>query len=159
MKVTQGENDRVMIEGQFESDKAIHRYAPSLCPKPMTWGKYESALGPERYFLLAEFREVGQQPPEPARFTALLADLHKRSISPTGKFGFHMTTCHGNSQQLTNCWEDSWEVLFQEQLAFVFKIDHERQPKWPEYEYYAQLVLGRSVEKLLRPLQSGGSIH
>ncbi len=117
-----------MIEGQFESDKAVHQYIPSFCPKPLAWGKYESSLGLDKYSFLAEFREVGQQPPEPLRFAALLADLHKRSISPTGKFGFHATTCHGNSQQLTCCWEDSWETLYRKQLAFVSQIDHGRQP-------------------------------
>jgi hypothetical protein len=37
----------------------------------------------EAYFMLVDFREVGEQPPDPVKFTARLAELHKKSISPT----------------------------------------------------------------------------
>ncbi|KAK6821207.1 hypothetical protein PG987_015607 [Apiospora arundinis] len=115
-----------------------------------------SAPSPDQYFLLAQFREVGQQPPEPLHFTARLADLHKRSVSPTGKFGFHTTTCHSKSPQLTDLWEESWEVLYRKQLAHVFEQDRQKQPFWDEYEFLANLVLEKCVSKLLGPLQSEG---
>lgn len=145
-----------MTEGQFEADKALHAVSPSFCPRPIAWAKYKSTPGPDSYFLLAEFREVGQQPPEPLHFAARLADLHKRSLSPTGKFGFHTTTCHGKTQQLTDLWEDSWETLYRKQLSHVFDIDRRQQTPWAEYEFYAQLVLDKCIERLLRPLQSDG---
>lgn len=154
--MTTGESDREMIEGQFESDKAIHAVSPSFLPKPFAWGKYSATTGPDKYFLLAEFREVGQQPPEPLGFAARLADLHMRSVSPTGKFGYHITTCHGKAPQLSDCWEDSWEVLFRRQLGHVFAVDRQKQPPWAEYEFCAQLVLDYSVAKLLRPLETDG---
>lgn len=144
-----------MIEGQFESDKAIHAVLPSFCPKPYAWGRYK-APRPARYFLLAEFREIGQQPPEPTLFAFRLAELHKKSISPTGKFGFHTTTCHSKSPQLTDCWEDSWEVLYRKQLAHEFEMDRRKHSSWPEYDFYAQLVLDKCITRLLRPLQTGG---
>ncbi|KAK8043487.1 hypothetical protein PG993_005917 [Apiospora rasikravindrae] len=115
-----------MIEGQFESDKAIYDVSPSFCPEPLAWGKYISTPGPNQYFLLAQFREVSQQPPEPLNSVTQLADLHKRSESPKGKFGFHTTTRHG------------------------------MQPPSDEYEYHANLVLEKCVGKLLSPLQSNG---
>ena len=116
-----------MSEGQYESDKAIHAVSNSICPKPHAWGRYERP-GLPTYFLLADFREIGQQPPEPTRFTSRLADFHRKSVSPTGKFGFHTTTCHGKAAQLTDCWEDSWEVLYRKQLAHVFEMDKRKHP-------------------------------
>ena len=61
----------VMIKGKFKPLKAINTVAPEFTPLPHGWGKY---WGPWRtedtYFLLAQFREVGEQPPDPIKFTA-----------------------------------------------------------------------------------------
>lgn len=58
-----------MTEGAFESLKAIHTVAPNFVPEPYAWGRY-CKEEPETYFLLAELREVGEQPPDPIRFTS-----------------------------------------------------------------------------------------
>lgn len=144
-----------MSEGQFESLKALHAVSPSFSPEPYAWGKCDKA-GPETYFLLTEFKEVGEQPPDPVKFTARLANIHKTSISPTGKFGFHMTTCTGNITQITDCWEASWEVLYRKQLAHVMKLDEEKNGEWPEFQRISSLVLDIVIPRLLRPLQSDG---
>lgn len=49
-----------MCEGEFESLKAIHVVSPSFVPQPYAWGRYRRE-DPETYFLLAEFRDVGEQ--------------------------------------------------------------------------------------------------
>ena len=49
--------------------------------------------------------------PEPVEFTSKLAELHKKSRSPTGKFGFHITTCDGKVAHVVE-WEESWAVFF-----------------------------------------------
>ncbi len=144
-----------MSEGQFEADKAIHAVSPSFCPEPHAWGQYRKAESPT-YFLLAEFREIGQQPPDARRFTSQLAEFHKKSVSPTGKFGFHVTTCHGKVAQLTDLWEDSWESLYRKQLAHTFEADKQKHPDWPEFEYRKKLVLEKCIPRLLGPLQSEG---
>ena len=144
-----------MIEGEFESLQAIHEVSPSFAPEPFAWGHYRRE-GPDTYFLLAEFREVGEQPPDPVKFTARLADLHRRSISPTGKFGFHITTCHAKLTQVTNTWEDSWEILYRDQLAHQIKMDEEKHGVWPEFQHVCRLTLEKVIPRLLRPLQSDG---
>lgn len=58
--VTLGKTGRHMCEGEFESLKAIYAVSPDFVPKPYAWGKYHKN-DPETYFLLAEFRDVGQQ--------------------------------------------------------------------------------------------------
>ena len=96
-----------MTEGQFEADAAIYNVLSTFTAKPFTWGRYEREGIPPTYFLLTEFREVGQQPPDPIRLTRPLAELHHKSMSPTGKFDFHITTCHAKMNQLIDFWEDS----------------------------------------------------
>ena len=49
-----------MCEGEFESLKAIHAVSPGFVPEPYAWGKYAQEI-PETYFLLAEFRDIGEQ--------------------------------------------------------------------------------------------------
>ncbi|KAG8530796.1 uncharacterized protein KY384_004153 [Bacidia gigantensis] len=153
--ITTGENDKLMSQGQFEADKAIHAVSPSFGPKPHAWGRYREAEIPT-YFLLADFREIGQQPPDAIRFTSQLAEFHKRSVSPTGKFGFHITTCHGKAAQLTNLWDESWESLFRKQLAHTWEADKQKHPDWQDFEFYKKLILDKCVGRLLRPLQSQG---
>ncbi|KAK3941651.1 Fructosamine kinase-domain-containing protein [Diplogelasinospora grovesii] len=150
-----GDIGRTMIEGEYESLKAIHGVDPAFAPFPYAWGKYRDAQ-PDTYFLLAEFREVGQQPPDPKRFTARLAAMHKKSESPTGKFGFHVVTCHAKLPQITDCWEDSWEVLYRKQLAYMIELDEEKHGLWPEFQHVCRLTLEKLIPRLLRPLQSDG---
>ena len=49
-----------MCEGEFESLKKAYAVSPKFVPCPIAWGRF-SAKGPETYFLLAEFRNVGEQ--------------------------------------------------------------------------------------------------
>ena len=144
-----------MIEGEFESLKAIHAVTPGFVPQPFAWGHYcQESLN--TYFLLTEFREVGEQPPDPVKFTARLAELHQRSMSPTGKFGFHITTCLAKLTQVTNTWKESWETLYRDQLAHQIKMDEEKHGVWPEFQHVCRLTLEKVIPRLLRPLQSEG---
>ena len=49
-----------MCESEFESLKAIHAVSPGFAPEPYAWGKY-SQESSETYFLLTEFRDIGEQ--------------------------------------------------------------------------------------------------
>ena len=144
-----------MTEGEFESLKALHAVSPVFTPEVYAWGRYEK-LEPETYFLLAEFRDVGEQPPDPVTFTARLAELHRNSVSPTGKFGFHATTCHAKLTQITDCWEDSWAVLYQKQLGHMAKMDLEKNEVTPGFKVVCDLTLEKVIPRLLEPLQSEG---
>lgn len=106
--------------------------------------------------MLADFREIGKQPSDPVKLTARLAELHKNSVSSTGQFGFHITTCQGMITQITDCWESSWELLYRKQLAHVRKLDIAKNGPWPEFEHLCRLTLDKVIPRLLRPLQSDG---
>lgn len=147
-----------MIQGEFESLRAIRSVCPDLAPYAYSWGRFGDGNipGSETHFLLADFHEVDEQPPEPIKFTARLAELHKRSVSPTGKFGFHVTTCHAKLPQITDCWVDSWSTLYRKQMAQMFKLDTEKNGYWPEFGRVSILVLDKVIPRLLEPLQSDG---
>ena len=144
-----------MTEGEFESLKAIHAVSPTFTPEVFAWGRFDEPE-PQTYFLLAEFRDIGKQPPDPTRFTARLAELHRNSVSPTGKFGFHTTTCHAKLTQVTHCWEESWAALHRKQNEHMVNLDREKNGYWPEFSVLADLTLSKVIPRLLEPLQSNG---
>ena len=143
-----------MIRGEFEGLEALRVVSPGFVPFPYAWGSCES--DPETHFLLTEFREIGQQPPEPLKFCARLADLHRRSMSPNGRFGFHVTTYNATLAQVTDLWEASWARLYQKQLAHLISEDNLKNGDWPEFKVVCALVLEKVIPRLLVPLQSEG---
>ncbi|KAK0710572.1 Fructosamine kinase-domain-containing protein [Apiosordaria backusii] len=127
-----------MCHGEFESLKAIDNVSPGFVPKPYAWGQIASEEG--SYFLLVEFRHIGCQPAEPLKLASRLADMHLRSVSPTGKFGFHIATCHAKIIQAIDVWDDSWCVVFGRHRGHIIDL--------------ASSV----VPRLLLPLQSDGRV-
>ena len=126
IKVLSGETGKNMVHAEFESMNAIHSVTPEFAPKPIAWGTYESI--PDTHFFLTEYREMILDMPDPDQFAARLSALHQNSKSPTGKFGFHVTTLAGNLPQYTD-WEDSWEVFFTKN--FKQALDLEIKAKGP----------------------------
>lgn len=143
-----------MMEGEYNSMKAIHDTVPSFCPEPYTWGSFKAPI-PPTFFFLSEFQDMGQQPPEPTEFCARLAELHKNSMSPTGKFGFHVTTCHGKVPQVTG-WDSSWSSFFAKLLKGMLQIDEEVNGEWPEMKAVSEIIVQSVIPRLLEPLQSEG---
>ncbi|KAI4219041.1 MAG: hypothetical protein L6R36_008596, partial [Xanthoria steineri] len=155
--VTLGSTGRSMCEGEYESLKAIYQVSPDFVPRPFAWGRYRKPQQ-ETYFLLAEFRDVGdQEPAEPVKLARRLAELHQKSKSPTGKFGFHFATCHAKIAQKVDSWESSWCTLFSNHLGHVMDL---AKPilDWPEFDVVCRLTLEKVVPRLLLPLQSEGRV-
>ena len=141
-----------MIEGEFESLKAIQAIVSTFVPTAYAWGPLRRPPG---YFLLTEFKDIGQQPPDPEKLTLRLAELHKSSKSPTGKFGFHVPTSHGNIPQAVG-WEESWTVMFSKILSRAMDLDSEKHGPWPEFTALRTLLFDYVIPRLLDPLQSEG---
>ncbi|KAK1830453.1 Fructosamine kinase-domain-containing protein [Podospora conica] len=144
-----------MCQGEFESLKAIDAVSPGFVPKPYAWGEIKCEEG--SYFLLVEFRHIGRQPAKPYELATRLADMHLRSVSPTGKFGFHVATCHSKIIQPVDVWDDSWCVVFGRHLGHIIDL---ASPvlQWPEFDLVSRLVLEKVVPRLLLPLQSEGRV-
>ena len=142
-----------MAISEFESLKAIHAVVPDFVPKPVAWGKYETV--PDTYFLLFEFVDFSGEMPEPEEFTKRLAQLHTQSQSPTGKFGFHVTTYAGNLPQYVE-WEDSWEVFFTKSLRHAIDLEIKAKGPHPELDILLPILFDKVIPRLLRPLESDG---
>ncbi|KAK4202422.1 Fructosamine kinase-domain-containing protein [Triangularia verruculosa] len=150
-----GSIGKQMCHGEFESLTAIDNASPGFAPKPYAWGQI--AGEEDSYFLLAEFRHIACQPAEPTKLARRLAEMHMHSLSPTGKFGFHIFTCHAKVIQAVDVWDDSWCLIFGRHLGHIIDL---ASPvlEWPEFDIMSRLVLNKVVPRLLLPLQSDGRV-
>lgn len=75
-----GDLGKCMCEGEFESLKAIRTISSSFVPEPHAWGRYQD--DPETYFLLADFRYIGEQVRSGASlWSPICRDLYTRDQS------------------------------------------------------------------------------
>lgn len=132
---------------------AIHKVLPEFIPRPIACGTYQTIS--DTHFFLCEFREMTEDMPDPHKFAALLSRLHQKSVSPTGKFGFHVTTYAGNLPQFV-AWEDSWETFFAKSMRQALDLEIESKGPSEELEILSQALFEKVIPRLLRPLESGG---
>ena len=153
VKVLSKDVGQNMVRSEFESTKAIFNVLPDFVPKPLGWGQYETV--PETYFYICEFREMIDEMPDPLKFTKRLAELHQTSVSPEGKFGFHMTTLSGSLPQHTG-WEASWEAFFTKNMRKALDLEIEAKGHDPEFDVLVPTLFEKIIPRLLRPLESDG---
>ncbi|OQV09422.1 hypothetical protein CLAIMM_13546 [Cladophialophora immunda] len=151
-----GDRGREMMEGEYRSMMKIYSFMPDLIPKPITCGKFKRSY-PDTYFFLMNYIDLGCETDEPGDFCRLIAQLHQRSVSPTGKFGFFQTTYHGPSPQNTT-WESNWCTYFTRLLTQFFGREIAQNGPHAEYEATYRMFASAVVPKLLAPLQSGGRV-
>src|SRR5687768_3517702 len=100
-----------MLGGEYESSKLIHSVMPDFIPTPYGYGRYKGE-GQDAYFYLSQFIDMDlTTAPDPEDLMGNLAELHKKSQSPNGKFGFNVTTYDGNVPHLVT-WESTWVEFF-----------------------------------------------
>ncbi|KAJ6001646.1 hypothetical protein N7522_006873 [Penicillium canescens] len=155
IKVIPKEMGMNMTRGEFQSMNAIHNILPEFVPRPVACGTYRTI--PDIHFFLCEFREMTDDMPDPRKFAALLSTLHQKSVSPTGKFGFHITTYAGNLPQFV-AWEDSWEAFFTQTMRQALDLEVERKGPSAELDTLSRALFGKVIPRLLRPLESDGRI-
>ncbi|KGO40716.1 Fructosamine/Ketosamine-3-kinase [Penicillium expansum] len=153
IKVLSKELGMEMTRGEFQSMSAIYNVLPEFVPRPIACGTYSTI--PDTHFFLCEFQEMTDDMPDPHKFTALLSTLHQKSVSPTGKFGFHVTTYAGNLPQFVG-WEESWEVFFSKTMKQALDLEIERKGPSEELDVLASALFQRVIPRLLRPLESDG---
>lgn len=139
-----------MSRGEFHSIRAMHEAIPEFVPKPIACGTYSTI--PDTHFFLCEFRDMIEDMPDPEGFGALLSKLHQKSVSPTGKFGFHITTYAGNLPQFVG-WEDSWEAFFTKSMRQALDLEIERKGPSDELHALSDALFERVIPRLLRPLR------
>lgn len=143
-------NDK-MVRGEYEATKALHEVIPDNVPESIAYGPL--ADDPTRHFFLAEFRYMSDELPDAEDLVAALTKIHS-SPSPTGKWGFHVTTFQGPTPYVTS-WTDTWEELFTNIFTSQLKEEREVQGPHPEMERMGKIIIEKVIPRLIRPLETG----
>lgn len=142
-----------MVRGEFESTKAWYDIVPENVPEPIGWG--ECADRPGTFFLLLEFRDMVDEMPSAQDFVRIVAKGHQASESPTGKFGFHVTTFAGDHVS-DNTWCDTWEEFFTRSMKYAMEREIQVQGPHPELQELEEKVLTKVIPRLIRPMETEG---
>lgn len=145
----------VMMKGEFQALEEMHSHMPESCPRPHSWGEYESSPG--TYFLVTDFLDLIAELPDPARTASLVARLHEKTKgqSPNNMFGFHGPNCHGRIIQ-PNEWDPSWTSYFTKHLTMFFQADIDFNGPDDEYEHAFATTKQRVIPRLLDALTADG---
>lgn len=143
-----------MMEGEFNAMAELYKTVSTLVPQPHAWGKFKIQQ-PNTYFFLCDFIDMRNQLPDPARLCSRIAELHRASVSPTGKFGFHISTYHGKYSQSVQ-WNDSWASFSRSLLEDALRLDLQTNGLWPVFEKVSERTLNKVIPRLLGILKEDG---
>ncbi len=142
-----------MSEAEYEGLKAMAAVIPNNTVKPVAWGYFRDTRS--KAWSLAEYYNLRARAPPLNQLVEVVHQMHANSVSPTGKFGFHVTPYFGPPPMQVE-WTDSWEEFFVREfradlnyLAAMRGGDH-------EFLEVAEEFIEKVVRRLLRPLQTGG---
>jgi len=126
---------------------------PEIAPKPIAWGEYANEA--DTYFFLCDFHDMTDEVPDVSDFPEMVAKLHKKGVSPSGKFGFPVPTFQGRlPQDTTEC--DTWEESFSRSIRRFFELEANSQGYEQEMTELREAIMDKVIPKLLRPLESEG---
>ncbi|CAN9145415.1 unnamed protein product [Alternaria alternata] len=138
LKCAAGQGAEPLTEGEYQSACAINQIVPGLVPQATGWGEYRDG-DTQIYFFLGDYHDMDlSAAPEPVSFVERIAELHAKGKSPTGMFGFPVSTVLGKFEQ------------------DVIKYDNEVNGLWPEYDLACAQLIAKVIPKLLGALQSDG---
>jgi protein-ribulosamine 3-kinase len=132
----------------------IHDTVADLAPNPIGWGSY--ATVPDTHFFLCSFVDMTDDIPDIETLPVKVAELHKKGLSPNGKFGFPVQNYQGRLSQVTT-WTDTWEECFANNLRGM--LNHEKETQGPDerLEALSAAIFEKVIPRLLRPLQTHGN--
>ena len=142
------------LKGEFESMSALYQTLPSFVPRPRAFGKLR-LQSPPTYFIICDFVDISDTLPDPVLLGKQLGELHRKSMSPTGKFGFHLPTYDGRLPQVVE-WDDSWASFFGKMLVGVLQLDINTNGPWQELEQAVYQIVDTVIPVLLGALESEG---
>lgn len=133
--------------------KALHETLPTAVPTPRGYGACRDQPG--IYFYLCDYIEATQSLPDQVRLGLKLAELHHRSNSPNGMFGFYCPTYDGD-QIMNTTWDSNWTTFFKRRIYEAYVLDVERNGHWKLYEDVVQVALDKLIPRLLDALTENG---
>lgn len=133
----------------------LHKLAPDFVVRPIAWGRLEDVeiVG---HFLLLEFRNLDNGLPNPVKLGARLAEMHEKSQSPNGMFGFDTQTYDGIRLQSV-AWDSSWTSFFSKLLEEAKRQDTETNGAWPAMDRVFARVQSHLIPRLLGALEQHGN--
>ncbi|KAK8042976.1 hypothetical protein PG994_013459 [Apiospora phragmitis] len=158
VKVHQGEHGKTMVSAEYEAMKTLYKLAPEMVPKPIAWGSFEDM--PDIHFIVCEFHEMRKDAlPDKTDFPAMVAEFHKRSASPDGKFGYPNPTFGGKNPQFFPL-SDTWEECFRKGMEGCFAAELATHGPDEEFQRLTKLTLEKTIPRLLGALleADGGKI-
>lgn len=94
--------------------------------------------------------------PEPIKLAKLIADLHKKSVSPPGKFGFHLPTFDGWQPQEVGQWDDPWTSCFARLLKGLWELDAKMNGNWTELDAAMEATIAEVIPRFVGILERDG---
>ena len=143
-----------MVSAEFVSQSTLYAAVSDFTPRPYSWGTY--AADPSIHFFLCAFIDMDEMSvPDPQKFARSLARLHTTTSSPTGQYGFTVSSIPGRIPQFAE-WTDTWEEFFSKVLQRLVESEEEAQGVDAEMQTLLQPVFKKVIPRLLRPLETGG---
>ncbi|AEO68575.1 uncharacterized protein THITE_2118142 [Thermothielavioides terrestris NRRL 8126] len=155
IKVHQFEHGKNMVSAEYYAMSLLYSVVPHMVAEPLGWGAYTDE--PETYFYLCRFLELSGNIPSVTDFPKLVAEFHQRGRSPTGEFGFPITTYGGrNPQTFPLC--KSWEECFSRGLENIFDMEEKTHGPDEEMRQLRRGLMTKVIPRLLRPLETEGRV-
>ncbi|EAQ90393.1 hypothetical protein CHGG_02328 [Chaetomium globosum CBS 148.51] len=152
LKILRAADADERVLGEYMAMSEIYKTMPTIAPEPRGYGKCNDE---EAHFFVCDYLPIDHELPDPARLGEKLAELHQKSVSPTGKFGFHCTTFDGKLP-LTTTWDSSWTSFFTRLMKDVYNLDVEVNGFWQELDDTMQITFEKLIPRLLEPLTAEG---
>ncbi|TGO18929.1 hypothetical protein BPAE_0361g00050 [Botrytis paeoniae] len=150
LKTAVGDLGRASIIGEFESMKAIQKVTPEFIAPPIAQGSMKDK--PDCHFYLGQYLPIIDELVEPAFFCEQIAMLHRNSVSPNRKYGFHTVTFNGDLPQ-KNDYSDNWESFFTAGFRHMLDINTSRAGPSEELDALLPIFFEKVIPRLLRPLE------
>lgn len=142
-----------MASAEHNAMKLLYSVIPEMIAEPIGWGPFQDH--PEAYYFVSRFCEMSDDIPDLSDFPALLAELHKRGVSPDGMFGYAEVTFGGRNPQYF-APGDNWEKCFSNGLARCFDAEEETHGPDEELHQLREAIMALVIPRLLRPLETEG---
>jgi protein-ribulosamine 3-kinase len=130
----------------------LYKTMPSIVPTPRGSGR---CLDSDAYYYLCDYLDIDHRAPNPVKLGHKIAELHRRSISPTGMFGFHVVPYDGKLPLVAE-WDSSWSSFYRKLLAGVYEHDIRVNGFWKELDDAMKITLDKVVPRLLDVLEDDG---
>lgn len=132
----------------------LHKVMPTFVPRPIAWGELRGVPIPTSFFLI-EFKYFTGGMPDPVKLGKRVAELHTKSISPTGMFGFHLTTFDGARTQDVR-WDPSWTSFFTKLVTRAYEHDISVNGHWEQLDRVFDRAKTHLIPRLIGALESDG---